>query len=155
MPLQKPSSGHGLQWMVRTPPMNPMMRTLLEELTQVRARRCQYPQLGWDCLRGPVIQSSAFGRGGWGQTLSRPSLTFQGQEGCSRSWLGSQQLQKASFLSSMKASSACLCCGALQSRDLTDTFWAAASRGGGSAVPCLSLSGQPSGQLCSTDEPAA
>lgn len=36
MPLQKPSSGHGLQWMVRTRLMNPMMRTLLGELTQVR-----------------------------------------------------------------------------------------------------------------------
>lgn len=43
--------------------MNPMMRTLLGELTQVRGIPCQCCQLGWDCLIGPVIQSSAFRRG--------------------------------------------------------------------------------------------
>lgn len=36
MPLQKPSSGRGHQWMVRTLLMNPTMRTLLGDLTQVR-----------------------------------------------------------------------------------------------------------------------
>ena len=52
---------------------------------------CSCCQLGWNCLMGLVIQSSAFvlegeirnvlklwkGRGE-GQTLSRPSLTFKG-----------------------------------------------------------------------------
>lgn len=130
--------------------MNPMMRTLLEELTQVRARRCQYPQLGWDCLRGPVIQSSAFGRGGWvGADPVEAVLDLPGARGLFTLVVG-QSAAADGVVPFEHESLLCLSVlWGLAVQRLTDTFWAAASRGGvgGSAVPCLSLSGQPSGQL--------
>lgn len=63
--------------------MNPMMKTLLEELTQVRDRQARpvLPAGGTGALpERPCDSELSLPKGRVGQTLSRQSLTFQGQE---------------------------------------------------------------------------